>query len=72
MKIKTYKKTKHLEIIKRGKNIFVLLREKQNIIGKIVYSERNNKYIFHVITGLYQITDEIEREIDEILAEINT
>ncbi len=69
--IETIKKTDHLEIVKKGKDILVLLTEKQDIIGRIVYVERNNKYTFHVATGLYQITDAISKEIDEVLTEYN-
>lgn len=43
--IETIKKTDHLEIVKKGKDILVLLTEKQDIIGRIVYVERNNNNI---------------------------
>lgn len=65
-------KTNHLEFIKEKDDILVLYTEKQEILGRIIFMSRTNKHTFIVSTGLYQITPEMSKEIDDVLSTLNS
>lgn len=69
--VRPIKRTRHLEMVKKGKDTLILLTEKQDVLGKVAYVNRNKEYIFNVIAGQYEITDDINREIDELLSYVN-